>query len=100
MSDWQVGDLALCVDDAPCPTFGPAPLRAGATYHVVGVVPANIGRCGSCPACCGLYLDEVDCAALHGFAGHRFRKIRPDKRESCEPEFITLLKRTKRTVKA
>jgi hypothetical protein len=26
----------------------------------------------------------------------RFRKIRPDEREACEPEFVTLLQRIKR----
>jgi hypothetical protein len=42
MDDWAVGDLALCIDDRPCPVFGPTPYVAGHTYIVAEV------RTGAC----------------------------------------------------
>jgi hypothetical protein len=34
---------------------------------------------------------NMDC----DWPAYRFRKIRPDEREACEPEFVTLLNRSK-----
>lgn len=37
MDDWQVGDLALCINEAPCPIFGSALRRRGRVYLVIEV---------------------------------------------------------------
>jgi hypothetical protein len=95
MSDWQVGDLALCVDARPNPFYGKSGLTEGVIYKVVGAVfnPAPHALYGE--EAWGLFLAEISAEAPEGFAASRFRKIRPDEHEACEPEFITLLKRTK-----
>jgi hypothetical protein len=106
VSDWQVGDLALCVDDGPCrcgncpawPIFG---LELGKVYRVLAVRLDNQGLPG-------LVVDRPPTPPTDPYhmAGSqiadraRFRKIRPDEHEACEPEFVTLLKRTKRKVSA
>jgi hypothetical protein len=90
-----VGDLAVCVDARR------SPLTDGAVY--------TVSACLYHPAlnCLGeftewtLLLHEVEpIHGLMGFCSTRFRKIRPDEQEACEPEFITLLKRSKRKVAA
>jgi hypothetical protein len=86
MSDWQVGDLALCLAD-----HGD---WVGMSYGAVVKGPENgavsrvieIGYAGD-----GLKFAEFG----HFFHRDRFRKIRPDEHEACEPEFVTLLKRVK-----
>jgi hypothetical protein len=87
MSDWQVGDLAVCVDGgADDPVLSASTLLQGGTYRV--------GRSRSIFA--GDWRTAARCFV--GFADgtlSRFRKIRPDEHEACEPEFVTLLKRTK-----
>jgi hypothetical protein len=92
MSDWQVGDLALCQDDSP-DAFGALPVVAGAVYRVAGITnaPERHDKYGTC---LGLHLEDVE--RWHwGYSAPRFRKIRPDEHEACEPEFVKLLKRTK-----
>jgi hypothetical protein len=83
---WQVGDLAVCVDVQPreWSTAHLSRLTQGAIYTVVGLRHYQID---------GLHLEGID--NPHAFDATRFRKILPDKHESCEPEFVTLLKRTK-----
>jgi hypothetical protein len=88
MSDWQVGDLALCVDDRP----SRKPIRwepvAGAIYTVASVAITDGGS--------ALELEEDPYRdGLTAWFASRFRKIRPDEHEACEPEFVKLLKRTK-----
>lgn len=100
MSDWQVGDLAVCVDASKfrcehgtvhfgghCPPLGSAHRVAA----VLDAIPYSSLRTGTTPCRC-------PCLAFDGgMVGHvrRFRKIRPDEHEACEPEFVTLLKRSK-----
>jgi hypothetical protein len=101
MSDWQVGDLAVCVNDEPCPCCGQRQLvRRGNVYTVAGVIddPGDdkfeaqsylvLADVPHTPGTEHGYLNEVD--------EQYFRKIRPDEREACEPEFVTLLQRIKR----
>jgi hypothetical protein len=99
MSDWQVGDLALCVSrhDAY-----PAIVQPGRSFVVLGVwrdIPA-VGD----PSDLGIALTFRGVPRMDdgesGYDAARFRKILPDKHEACEPKFVTLLKRTKRTVTA
>jgi hypothetical protein len=93
MSDWEVGDLAVCVDDRPNPVWGPSGLTMSAVYRVTGVIfnPAPSSLYGR--EDWGLFLAGIDSGTEDGFCGSRFRKITPDKREACEDEFVTLLKR-------
>lgn len=97
MSDWQVGDLAVCVDvgDAPRTKFSGTGvagrrLSLGATYTVVAIGAHRV--------------TSETILLMEGqpnYAGaFRFRKIRPDAHEACEAEFLTLLKRSKRKVSA
>jgi hypothetical protein len=95
MSDWQVGDLAVCVDDSPCSNehFRGAPFQVakGTVLHVSGV--------GKTPRLGYVYLTFAEYPTTPhnrvGWCAKRWRKIRADEYESCEPEFVTLLKRSK-----
>jgi hypothetical protein len=95
MSDWQVGDLAVRVD---CECGGghsrsSTGLKLGAVYRVVGVRPGPFLRCR---APCALILAEDHTPTAYlGICSVTFRKIRPDEHEACEPEFVTLLRRSK-----
>jgi hypothetical protein len=92
MTDWQVGDKAVCVDASPG-AGQRQPFRSGGAYIVSGVMPA------------GTYVPGVGtskCVTLSfktpeewGCAARRFRKLLPDKHEACNAEFVTLLKRGK-----
>jgi hypothetical protein len=92
MSDWQVGDLAACVDTAPRPETAEIDkcrlLTLGRIYTVELVHPDRDG----------FWIAEI--SSLYAFYEDRFRKIRPDAHEECEAEFVTLLKRSKRKVSA
>jgi hypothetical protein len=91
--DWKVGDLALCIEDAPCPHWGPSPYRRGQSYTVAAVVvsPSGVDK-----GQVGLSLEGIAIPGpMNAANAARFRKIRPDKHEDCEPEFVTLLKRSK-----
>jgi hypothetical protein len=99
--DWQVGDLAVCVNADPHPQYGPVTLREGCVYRVAGVKPglefnSLVGR-----QCIGIYIaGNLSAAPAGSYVADRFRKIRPDEHQACEPEFVTLLKRAKRPVAA
>lgn len=103
MSDWQIGDLAVCVDDSDMDGSSSGSckyVRIGQVYRVRGVLPRilwlNMERHQ------GLVVAETSNPfGPHGaFSAQRFRKIRPDEHQSCEPEFVTLLNRIKRKVTA
>jgi hypothetical protein len=93
---WEVGDLAMCVDAAPRPCSCGAlhtghNVTEGASYRVVALGdPHSFGESS-------LVCDKLCLLMDHGKSGlaERFRKIRPDEHEKCEPEFVTLLKRRK-----
>lgn len=87
MSDWEIGDLALCVDDSLAEWC----LHRGRIYRVRGVLGEMLVLDG---------IAALDGSGRDGMYASRFRKILPDKHEACEAEFVTLLRRTKRTVKA
>lgn len=99
MSDWAVGDLAVCVDGSPRTMEAlrgtPFPISAGQIRRVIGLGKSER------PGSVSLFLDG-ECAYFqkhgYGFAEGRFRKI--DQHEPCEEEFQTLLKRSKRKVSA
>ena len=86
---WQVGDLALCVEYNPQTCVSMGALKVGGIYTVAAVIPESYALC--------LALREVKSGHQNGsYRAFRFRKIRPDEREACEPEFVTLLNRIKR----
>jgi hypothetical protein len=90
MSEWQVGDLAVCVigdgwfgyEHGSVPSAAP---QKNAVYRVVKVRPRD--------ALVFLCFAEID---AKGWNSAAFRKIRPDEHEACESEFVTLLQRIKR----
>ena len=88
--DWQVGDLALCVDDSPNRSAGHnGGLKKDKVYRVsdLALFPEGIGL--------RLYGLPEPKGCLSGyFNGQRFRKIKPDT-EPCEEEFTVLIKRMK-----
>lgn len=93
MSDWQVGDLALCLYGGRWVTWGsggegPSPQR-GAIYKV--------DRISLVGGLVGLWIEGFthDC-----FEASEFRKIKPDTHEPCEEEFRILLQLSKKRVKA
>ena len=96
MTDWAVGDLALCVDDGiiMCRGIVHGGMNAPKRGAILRVSEITAGLyAGNPPSPCG-------CLTIH-FSGSlmaahiRLRKILPDKHEPCEAEFVTLLKRGK-----
>jgi hypothetical protein len=91
MSDWQVGDKAVCVDAAITPhsVVGEvSKLVVGRIYTVCKLRPTNAG------------IMRLGLAEFHHadnthscFYACRFRKVVQDKHEPCEEEFVTLLNR-------
>jgi hypothetical protein len=102
VSDWQVGDKALCVDARRSPGVRThVPLVEGRIYTVVGVAARRAVHALYGLDTGGLFLAGLVSGGTSGaYAADRFRKIRPDEHSACEEEFVTLLKRTKRTVTA
>lgn len=96
MADWQVGDLAVCVDATPVRGF-PLYLTQGATYTVTGL---HWSICPHYGPGLGLDFAEIESVTIDGYYSGRFRKIRPDEYEACEPEFVTLLKRIRESANA
>lgn len=92
--DWQVGDLAVCVDARVKPWLSPAQISAlgriqeGCSYRVRAV--GRVGpRSGPTIMLCGVAnVGEED---GFGWTASRFRKIRPDEPEACWTEFRELL---------
>jgi hypothetical protein len=85
------GDLVVCVDVRPIPTqycvWSAENLTRNATYRVLdtGVDPDD-----------GSPIYHLNpSVGEDGALQCRFRKIRPDEHEDCEPEFVELLKRSK-----
>lgn len=90
MTDWAPGDLALCIE-AEGPT--PPGLYVGGVYTVQGVVRAA-GQTG-------IVIEGYPSWHPTGaWLASCFRKIHPDEQKACEPEFVTLLKRSKNRVSA
>ena len=90
MSDWQVGDLAVCVS---LHRDFPPIIRVGNVYRVEWVTPELLnmetGTIGVGLDFEGVpRMDDGTCS----YDPCRFRKVTPDKHESCEDEFVTLLK--------
>jgi hypothetical protein len=97
MSDWAVGDLAVCVDAAPRSyrTDSGGSLAVGNIYTVEAVFFGAFSR----HQMLGIMGFPWEPEWV-GWDADRFRKILPDKHEACESEFVDLLKRIKRPVSA
>jgi hypothetical protein len=103
MSDWQVGDLAVCVDDTQqCRVetgelthaerkAGLRFLVRGRGYIITRIVEHWTGRQG-------VFIQGQPVA--RPYAADRFAKLRPDAHEKREEEFVTLLKRSRKRVSA
>jgi hypothetical protein len=94
--DWKIGDLALCVAVSH-PMFSDISrrLNVGTAYTVVMIGRPLRALNGER----GLGFAEVSPTRKErGYPESMFRKIRPDEHEKCEPEFVELLKRSKRKV--
>jgi hypothetical protein len=85
--DWEVGDLAVCVDAefydfCGRPAVGPS-LGSKHVVADVGFAPEGF-----------VWIDLLGFGGT-GMDARQFRKIRPDEHEDCEPEFVELLKRSR-----
>jgi hypothetical protein len=89
MTDWQVGDLAVCVTNKHSALGTTKRLQIGKTYTVRGVYISSKGDG------VGLILHEAAPRINPGFHAFLFRKVVRDKQEACEAYFVTLLKRSK-----
>lgn len=92
MSDWSIGDLALCVDNG-VRYYEPRgnALELGRIYKVGAVgIPETVTY-----VCLGFRCLPSKKTYGWAFDARRFRKVVGDKHEACEPEFVTLLKRAR-----
>lgn len=93
--DWQVGDKIVCVTGGPIDPreVGPRPWPVeGDLYEVGGFRSFPTGEYViAVGAPDNIDLDGLNWGPL--WFRSRFRKIRPDKHEPCEDEFVTLIKR-------
>lgn len=84
--EWQVGDLALCVDASR----NPSSLKEGMIYLVSGIHPPS-----DCPfdnGAIGLFLAGVVIKSISGAANaNRFRRIPPHTIDDEDRETIRLL---------
>ena len=88
MDDWQVGDLALCVNVSTFQIGTGRDLVRGRIYTVTEIGPTPAGVLGL--RLDGIPVREYDLA--HGFKqAKRFRKIRPHQPDEEDCETITLL---------
>jgi hypothetical protein len=95
-TDWQVGDLAVRVRtpegfERRCVVGKPTPL--GTVRRVDGIVSVH-GEVGL------IFTNDPSPHPTKAWASCQWRKVVKDKREACEPEFVTLLKNSKRKVSA
>ena len=100
-ADWQVGDLAVCVDASPCRCIPGCGISLGLVnghiYRVLAVLPAGNGADWDN---LDVGLGRIPMHRFYGACVDRFRKIRPDEHTQCEPEFVTLLQRSRKRVSA
>lgn len=100
MADWEVGDLALCVDaseyrcQGKCLHTGTRCPPIGSLNKVLEIAVARVEFGSLTGRPCGC-ISLIFADRMHGVA-RRFRKIRPDEHQACEPDFVTLLKRSKK----
>jgi hypothetical protein len=93
MDDWQKGDLALCVNDAPNPFYGGrSTVARGRVYTVEAVSERRPHSLFGMTR--GLLLSGIrsKVSALGSFAEQRFRKIKPltdEEREQFAAEMNT-----------
>lgn len=89
MSDWQVGDAALCVHAKPCAVFGPVDLVEGRTYIVRAVAVGACKKTGLQGT--GLKLVDDDCPYWHSAV--RFQKAPRHEADEFDRETIALMNR-------
>jgi hypothetical protein len=91
-----VGDLVVCLDNSTKYHEAWAfKLQLGRIYKVAA---AGIPNHAQTYPCLGFLEIMTGANVVAAFDATRFRKIRPDEHEKCEPEFVTLLETFKRKV--
>jgi hypothetical protein len=85
VSDWQPGDLALCVRNSDQKLGTTKLVMPGRIYTVTGIYVS--GKCGSL----ALVLAEAKPSKNPGFHAFLFRKIRPHTPDEEDRETIRLL---------
>ena len=104
---WKVGDKAVCIrkDGWMCRysdgSLRPSPFRCPDFHEIIPVRGTTVQGDGNV----GLYLEGYsDQKARNGegvnYGAGNFRPLIHDKPEECEEEFLTLLKKGKKNVKA
>jgi hypothetical protein len=98
--DFQVGDLAVCVNNGPWHAIQTPELYGQLVldriYRVTAVGELSFGP--------GVDVEGIPrqrtSSEIPNFAAARFRKVRPDQHEACEDDFMKLVKRSKKIVTA
>jgi hypothetical protein len=89
MSDWQVGDMAVSIGRQNRDNWW---AKGGPPKGTILPVDAVVVTADWT----ALVFNQFPSPHFtRGWQHYCFRKIRPDEHEACEPEFITLLKRSK-----
>lgn len=99
---WNVGDKAVRVEHGPNPEKLVLP-EIGKIYTVAGMKVAKFcSGIGESKEYLGLILPDAppNKRGDHCWGAHTFRPVIHDKPEKCDEEFLTLLKKGKKNVKA
>lgn len=83
MSDWQIGDLALCVEDGPSVWGQAVPAVRGRIYTVMAIVVDGQG----------LTFLEIPHPNAEGYRKERFVKVTPPAADEFDRETIALMNR-------
>ena len=90
MTDWKIGDLALCVDDGPVKIFGKflevdpiyvSNLKIGSFYTITDIAPSRDGK----------FIAIGDWGKRAGGISTRFIKVTPPEADEFDREVIDLL---------
>lgn len=96
MSDWKVGDLAVCVDSGAlsCPHV-PRLTHTGLRTAKDAAPRIVFGIRATGPSTRGVFCGCTSLTFADGSQGvsQRFRRVRPDAHEKCEEEFTKLVRR-------
>lgn len=107
-SDIQPGDVVVCVDARPHPSFGGSGLREGCHYRVTAVGGAGWSDAFPDRRSPGLKIAGVQSGSPNGyFSGRRFRKLNdePDNAElierirACKPVKVLAAQSTRQTMR-
>lgn len=97
MTDWAIGDLALCVDARSCPSYRWGGLCAGRVYSVDAVTvdtgPRGFSALHGKGGGVGLaFADAPTPSGTYGWDARRFVKVTPEEEDEFDREVIELMK--------